>query len=387
MNQRRGSFLAALAGAAIAGCVLGGYGAMAAPNANAVFAKAKKTALAAKSLKATLRVTITENKQSGTLSGPIELMKPNYGHIKLSGTGVMAKAGVQQFVSTGKKVFLVSNKEKKYLSVPAERKGENLFLMVGRILTPVVGFTDPDFLRAEGAVQSVTAVKVNNKPYQKVVVLAESSPSKRVLFFGGGGLLEGIEYTQAGQGGSVTFRVWLENITLNPQLTAKRFAYSPPAGFTLSQTKSSDEPEMLALGAKAPDFSLPGAFGGKYTLKELMKGKKATLVSFWFLNCGPCRMELPHIAKLYPGWKKRGLGMVAINADDQAKEVQQYIYQEKLNYPVALAVTTREGLLRRYKVEAFPTAYLLDRNGKIVWRRAGFDPEGLDAAIEEALSK
>ncbi len=96
-------------------------------------------------------------------------------------------------------------------------------------------------------------------------------------------------------------------------------------------------------------------------------------------------MELPLLAKKYPQWKKRGLGIVAINSDDPADLVKQYIFEEKLNYPVALAVNSRDKILRAYRVQAFPTVYLVDQNGKILFRKVGFDPDSLEAALEKAL--
>jgi peroxiredoxin/outer membrane lipoprotein-sorting protein len=366
-------------------CSLGVATVDAAPDAEPLFAKARKAASAAKSLTGNLRVTITQGKESGKMWGAIRLMRPNYGSIALRGSGPFAKGGIQQFLSTGKQVFVVSTEEKKFLKVAAEPKGQNLFLVLGRILTPVVGFTDPGMIRREGIVRSISAVQVNGKPYQKVAIAAMESPNDRNLFFGKSGLLEGMEYVQKGESGNVMFKVWLEDIKLNPPLTAAQFAYTPPAGYSLRDT--SNEAKLLAMGSKAPDFKLPGAFGGSYSLKELSKGKKATLISFWFQNCGPCRMELPHLAEQYPTLKKRGLVILAINTDDSAKDVQKVIFDDKLNFPVAVAMDTRDKIINAYKIEAFPTAYLLNSDGKIVWRRVGYDPAGLDAALEKVLKK
>lgn len=383
MVKHRKVYCAGIAGGAVALSLLGGARLAAAPDAEPLYAKARQVTASARSLKAKLRISVIEGKQSGSMTGTVEMLRPNFGRITLQGAGAMAKSGTQQFVSTGKKLFVVGVSEKKYFSVPAEPKGDNLFLMFGRILTPVVGFMDPGVIRREGAVRGVSTVTINGKPYQRVALTAQDAPTERVCYFGKSGLLEGIECSSNAASGRVVLKAWLEDLTVNPPLSARQFAYTPPAGFTLRDTSS--EGKLLAIGSKAPEFSLPGAFGGKYALKDLRKGKKATLVSFWFLSCGPCRMELPHLAKQYPALKKRGLAIVAVNSDDQAKDIQQYIFEEKLNYPVALAVNERDKILNAFKVDAFPTAYLLDENGKIIWRRVGFDPEGLDAALERAL--
>ena len=39
---------------------------------------------------------------------------------------------------------------------------------------------------------------------------------------------------------------------------------------------------LLAIGSKAPAFSVNSPRGGKISLASVIKGKKATLVNFWF---------------------------------------------------------------------------------------------------------
>jgi hypothetical protein len=40
--------------------------------------------------------------------------------------------------------------------------------------------------------------------------------------------------------------------------------------------------KLLKVGTKAPNFSLPNTAGKQQTLASLSKGKKATIVNFWF---------------------------------------------------------------------------------------------------------
>src|SRR5688572_13469777 len=105
--KRASVLLSVVSVAAISVILPGGPVARAAPDAEPIYARARKVTAAAKSLKATLRITITEGKQSGAMSGPIELLKPNYGRISLRGAGAMAKGGTQQIISTGKKRYVI----------------------------------------------------------------------------------------------------------------------------------------------------------------------------------------------------------------------------------------------------------------------------------------
>jgi hypothetical protein len=41
------------------------------------------------------------------------------------------------------------------------------------------------------------------------------------------------------------------------------------------------------------------------------------------------------------------------------------------------------SVFEKYGVQAFPTNYLLDSNGVVVWRSVGFDEKGLRAALDK----
>jgi outer membrane lipoprotein-sorting protein len=77
------------------------------------------------------------------------------------------------------------------------------------------------------------------------------------------------------------FAMEYRNIRLDAALTPKRFAWAPPAGW---KEMSSGAPQdgLLKIGSKAPDFAVLTPSGKKLSLAQVMKGKKATLVNFWF---------------------------------------------------------------------------------------------------------
>ena len=57
-------------------------------------------------------------------------------------------------------------------------------------------------------------------------------------------------------------------------------------------------PEELAnvhygLGDRLPDLTVTDCDGNRHSLNELLKQKKAVVLNFWYLNCGPCKMEFP----------------------------------------------------------------------------------------------
>jgi hypothetical protein len=65
--------------------------------------------------------------------------------------------------------------------------------------------------------------------------------------------------------------------------------------------------------------------------------------------------------------------------------VSQYLKSNKFTFPVVISEDKGDGkdVVARYGVEAFPTNYVLDGRGRVVFRSTGFD----EAGIRKALAK
>jgi peroxiredoxin len=140
---------------------------------------------------------------------------------------------------------------------------------------------------------------------------------------------------------------------------------------------------MLAIASLAPAFTLPSINGGSASLTTLRKGAKVTLVNFWFLNCAPCRLENPEFQKLYQQFHAQGFNIIAVDKGDPAADVAAYLKRYGLIYPVLLGGDdTPRSVFARYKVNNnYPTTYLLDANGRVLYRAAPGDMDSLRAAL------
>jgi hypothetical protein len=80
------------------------------------------------------------------------------------------------------------------------------------------------------------------------------------------------------------------------------------------------------------------------------------------------------------------LELVAVNSGDSPKIISQYVKELNLTFPIGM--DSEEGgkyygVADKYGVQAYPTNYVLDSSGKVVWRGVGFDEEGIRAALEK----
>lgn len=73
----------------------------------------------------------------------------------------------------------------------------------------------------------------------------------------------------------------LGHIQLDQPKEAKAFAFTPPQGAKLLE-RPNFEAKLVPVGNDAPRFAVPSREGGDLALTDLLKGKKAVLVNFWF---------------------------------------------------------------------------------------------------------
>lgn len=125
---------------------------------------------------------------------------------------------------------------------------------------------------------------------------------------------------------------------------------------------------------------------------EQFKGK-VVLLDLWATWCPPCRIGIPGFVKLQDKYCDKGLVIVGISLDPVdprgaggAEAVGPFMKKAKINYPVWM-VEDRQAL-EKYLVDAYPTTYLIGRDGKIKNRYVGAQPdEVIEAAIAAALDE
>jgi cytochrome c biogenesis protein CcmG/thiol:disulfide interchange protein DsbE len=135
--------------------------------------------------------------------------------------------------------------------------------------------------------------------------------------------------------------------------------------------------QLLPEGSTAPAFSLSRFEGGTVSLEQL-KGK-VVMVDFWATWCGPCVAEMPMLHKIAQEYQAKGVEFVA--ADQDEPETAQEAIREFVTHDVPglgpyVALPNRE-VSTSYKVRAFPTLYVIDRQGRVV--------DGIQSAVPEFI--
>jgi thiol-disulfide isomerase/thioredoxin len=131
----------------------------------------------------------------------------------------------------------------------------------------------------------------------------------------------------------------------------------------------------------APDFKLTAIDGKPLTLAALQG--KAVLLNFWATWCGPCRAEIPDLIALQSRYKER-LQIIGLNVDDEEADIQQYVEEMGINYPVAM--TSNDVRAQFGGIPALPTSFVLDTEGRVVQKHVGlWNPAVYETEIRALL--
>jgi thiol-disulfide isomerase/thioredoxin len=164
---------------------------------------------------------------------------------------------------------------------------------------------------------------------------------------------------------------------------AEKTKEAPVSGF--EQAFADAGLRLLSQTVSSRDFSLPLVSGELQSLSAL-KGK-VVFLNFWATWCGPCRDEMPSMEVLYKRFKDKGLEILAVNCMEEQEDVLAFMANNGLTFPALLDEDGRVS--GAYGIQAIPTSYLINRDGRIILRLVGsinWDTEKIHAAIESLLN-
>lgn len=144
----------------------------------------------------------------------------------------------------------------------------------------------------------------------------------------------------------------------------------------------------------AYDFQLKDQYGNLHKLSDY-KGK-VVFLNFWATWCPPCREEMPHIEEIYKEYGYNKNDVVILGAaspataenpspqDESEEKIKAFLIKNNYTFPVVFDV--KGEIFRNYYINAFPTTFMIDKDGNIMgYVAGGLSKENMKKIIEMTL--
>ena len=99
---------------------------------------------------------------------------------------------------------------------------------------------------------------------------------------------------------------------------------------------------------------------------------RVLLVDFWASWCPTCEQSFSFLNALARDYRGKGLEVLAVNLDAERSDAVDFLASRRVEFEVAYDASGR--CPRRFGVPGMPTAYLIDRTGRIRAVTRGFRP-------------
>ena len=152
----------------------------------------------------------------------------------------------------------------------------------------------------------------------------------------------------------------------------------------LSPFRSSSATYKTSEAATAPDLA-----NGEWINSEPLKLKdlrgRVVLIDFWTFGCYNCRNTLPTIKAWDARYRDKGLTIIGVHTPETETErnfedLRREVAALGIKYPV---VSDNDyATWKLYKVEAWPTLFLIDKQGRVRWTHVG---EGAYEETEQVI--
>jgi cytochrome c biogenesis protein CcmG/thiol:disulfide interchange protein DsbE len=126
------------------------------------------------------------------------------------------------------------------------------------------------------------------------------------------------------------------------------------------------EPTVVDKGDRAPKFAISTDQGKTISRSDF--GGKLLVLNFWATWCAPCIQELPSLDQFARRFGGNGVTVLAVSVDRNEKR-----YHDLLDRVKPAFLTARDpdaNLPASYGTYLYPETYIIDHNGKVVYKEA-----------------
>ena len=186
-------------------------------------------------------------------------------------------------------------------------------------------------------------------------------------------------------------KLWQEIKTATQLLAIQPSTTRTPATSLTDAPVSSGKKErtlQIYKGNPVPPPLDLAKLNGKLLKLDSLKGQ-VLLVNFWATWCPPCVHEMPSMQRLANKFNTKPFTILGVNMAETNQEIETFLNTRvKVDFPIVL---DKDGqALKDWSVFAFPTSYVLDKQGKIRYALFGsveWDNPDIVAKIQQLIQE
>ena len=147
---------------------------------------------------------------------------------------------------------------------------------------------------------------------------------------------------------------------------------------------------QFVMAASIKDNQVPNSkikmLNGEYAKLSDFNEDGPVIINFWTTWWPFCERQLAYLDQLNSNFSEAGLKVLAVNANKPQilNQVRPYINKRKYRFDVS--VDPRGKLAKQFGVKGFPALYLVDKDGTIIHKSAGYE-DGQENSYLEELTK
>jgi len=132
----------------------------------------------------------------------------------------------------------------------------------------------------------------------------------------------------------------------------------------------------LAIGRKAPDFTLKTMEGKRFSLSDELN-RSPVVLAFFKVSCPTCQYAFPFFERLYKTYGDRGVSLVGVSQNDAA-ETAAFAKDFGITFPMLLDETGTYPVSNAYGLTNVPTLFWIAQDSEIEvssvgWVKADFE--------------
>ena len=144
-------------------------------------------------------------------------------------------------------------------------------------------------------------------------------------------------------------------------------------------------PATVEVGAMMPSYAAEMLDGSTFDIAQ--ERGNVVFLNLWANWCGTCRYEIPELEKLHKEHAPQRFKVVGVSVDEGGDQVvRDFVAEEKVSYPIVLDPQSKLAVILDTVI--LPTSVIVDRSGKVVWKKLGVvstRDEEMIRALEQAL--